>query len=63
MPDEFDWTNLLDVGGLVNTEAAPAAASIPFMITRAQRARLRDLGYSDEAVSTMTPEEAQRLQH
>jgi hypothetical protein len=60
-PHKFDWTKLLDVDGLVNTEQAATPASVPFMITQAQKARLRDLGYSDEAISAMTPEEAHRL--
>lgn len=41
--------------------AAPAenAASVPFMITQAQRAELRTRGFSDEAVRDMTPQQAQ----
>jgi hypothetical protein len=58
--DEFDWTKLLDVDGLVDTDAT-TPVSIPFMITKAQKAKLRELGYSDEAISMMTPEEAHRL--
>jgi hypothetical protein len=57
----FDWTKLLDVGGIVDTAASVTPASIPFMITRAQRARLQELGYSEETISTMTPEEAHRF--
>ena len=47
MPDEFDWSKLLDTTGLVDTAAPPA--SIPFMMTKAQKARLRELGYPDDA--------------
>lgn len=61
MADDFDWTKFLDVTGLVNTEASALPASIPFMITNARKVRLRDLDYSDEAISTMTPEEAHQL--
>jgi hypothetical protein len=61
MADEFDWTKLLDVDGLVNTEQPATPASVLFMITQAQKARLRDLGYSDAVISAMTPEEAQRM--
>ena len=42
-----------------NSEVASVAvASIPFMITQAQRARLRDLGHTDEEIKEMTPDEA-----
>ena len=60
MPDNFDWTKLLDVTGLVDTESTPPA-SVSFMITKAQKDRLREIGYSDDLISTMTPEEAHRL--
>jgi hypothetical protein len=61
MADEFDWTKLLDMDGLVNTEQPATPASVPFMITQAQKARLRDVGYSDAVISAMTPEDARRL--
>ena len=43
-------------------QAAPAAASlaVSLMITRQQRSRLRELGFSDEDIRTMTPAEAHR---
>ena len=40
---------------------AEDGASIPLMITRRQRAALRALGHTDEAVATMTPREAHAL--
>ena len=42
--------------------AAPAAASptVSLMITNQQRARLRELGFSEEAIRLMTPAEAHR---
>jgi hypothetical protein len=61
MADNFDWTKLLDMDGLVNTEPTRTPASVAFMITQEQKARLRDLGYSDAVISTMTPEDAHRL--
>ena len=60
MPDNFDWTRLLDVTGLIYTDGTPPA-SVSFMITQAQKVRLREIGYSDDLISTMTPEEAHRL--
>jgi hypothetical protein len=61
MTDNFDWTKLLDLDGLVNTGPPRMSASVPFMITQAQKARLSDLGYSDAVISAMTPEDAHRL--
>lgn len=44
---------------LTVVEPAPAnVASIPFMITQEMRAKLRDLGSSDEDIAKMTPQEA-----
>ena len=57
-PDNFDWGKLLDSDMPVDTRPS---ASVSFMITRLQRARLRELGYSDERISAMTPEEAHRI--
>jgi hypothetical protein len=31
---------------------------MPFMITNAQKAKLRAIGYDDDAISKMTPEQA-----
>jgi hypothetical protein len=36
------------------------AAQMPFMITNAQKAKLRAIGYDDDAISKMTPEQAHR---
>jgi hypothetical protein len=52
MTDDFDWTKLLDLDGLVNTGPPRMSASVPFMITQAQKARLSDLGYSDAVKNT-----------
>ena len=38
-----------------------AVARIPFMITQAQRARLRKLGRTDDEIKEMTPAEAHRI--
>ena len=41
--------------------AAPGdAVGVSLMITRRQRAQLRDLGFSDETIGAMTPLEAHR---
>ena len=45
-------------------EVAPApgtVASIPFMITKAMKARLRDLGKTDAEIAALTPAEAHAL--
>jgi hypothetical protein len=36
------------------------AGQMPFMITNAQKAKLRSIGYDDDAISKMTPEQAHR---
>jgi hypothetical protein len=36
-------------------------AQVPLMITLAQKERLRDMGYSDEQIVNMTPEQAHKL--
>ena len=61
MADNFDWTKLLDMDGLVNTQPPRTLASVSFMVTQEQKARLRDLGYSDAVISAMTPEDVHRL--
>jgi hypothetical protein len=61
MADDFDWTKLLDIDGIVDTQPPRTLASVGFMITQEQKARLRDLGYSDAVISAMTPEDAHRL--
>jgi hypothetical protein len=42
-----------------STEQASAQTS--FMITLAQKQRLRQLGYSEAAISEMTPQDAHRI--
>ncbi len=37
-----------------------APAQIPFMITKAQKQRLREMGHDDDAISRMTPEQAHK---
>lgn len=54
-------------GAPVPPEAAPAltpppaGASVPFMITKANEANLRQLGYTQEAIDAMKPEAAQQI--
>jgi len=33
-------------------------AQVPFMITQAQKQQLRDLGYSEDAIRNMTPQQS-----
>jgi hypothetical protein len=40
---------------------AAASAQTSFMITLAQKQRLRELGYSETAISAMTPQDAHRI--
>ena len=42
-------------------DAADNVASVSFMITNARRVALRELGYSDQQIRTMTPVEAHRI--
>jgi hypothetical protein len=42
-------------------DGASNSAGIAFMITNAQKARLRGLGYSDDAIAHMKPEEAHKI--
>jgi hypothetical protein len=39
----------------------PASARTSFMITLAQKQQLRQLGYSEAAISAMTPQDAHRI--
>jgi len=57
MVDNFDWSKIFDLARFDRVQSA----AVSFMITRVQRERLRALGYSDEAISTMTPEEAHQI--
>ena len=59
----FDFSSLLDFGETVRFDVplSPSAPSnVSFMITRRQKEQLRSLGYSDDAIATMTPTEAHR---
>jgi hypothetical protein len=40
---------------------AEAGAQASFMITLAQKQQLRQLGYSEAAISAMTPQDAHRI--
>jgi hypothetical protein len=44
----------------VIVEAPPQNLRMPFMITKAQKAKLRAMGYDDDAISQMAPEQAHR---
>jgi hypothetical protein len=43
---------------VASSEEAPFKASVPFMITAAMRAQLRERDFSDEAIRNMTPQQA-----
>jgi hypothetical protein len=45
----------------LGSASAQASAQVPFMITTAQKQRLREMGYDDEAIRSMTPETAHKL--
>jgi hypothetical protein len=48
-------------GGGDGDGASRDYAGAPFMITTAQKAQLRELGYSDAAIANMRPEEAHKI--
>ena len=59
--EEAFLDGLRQANDLQQSPAATAAASPPsvsLMITNQQRAELRELGFSDESIRTMTPAEA-----
>lgn len=62
-PDEPDFANLLDFSDLIPTTLMPDSTpdQISFIITQAQKANLRALGYDDEVIRLMKPEEAHSL--
>jgi hypothetical protein len=63
MDDEkpvFDFAALLDSGDLLRLTVANTAA-IPLMITRAQKARLHDMGYTDAEIFEMAPADAHAI--
>jgi flavorubredoxin len=41
-------------------EAPAQYGQMPFMITNAQKEKLRAIGYDDDAISKMTPQQAHR---
>jgi hypothetical protein len=45
----------------MSTAQREQSAQVPFMITAAQKQRLREMGHHDEAIRAMTPEEAHKL--
>jgi hypothetical protein len=47
-----------DATGGTDNEPRPG---VPFMITQAQRQRLREIGHDEEAIQNMTPEAAHKL--
>jgi hypothetical protein len=54
----------LPIDSPLRGESADAPASmdgIPFMITQAMKAKLRDRGYSDDQISNLTPEQAHAI--
>jgi hypothetical protein len=44
--------------GIPATATGANAAQLPFMITKAQKEQLRQMGHDDAAISEMTPEQA-----
>jgi hypothetical protein len=52
-----DGHELPDVSQVI-VEAPAAYAQMTFMITKAHKVKLRAMGYDDDAISKMTPEEA-----
>lgn len=56
-PREADGSDEAD--GQAPGKAGPTVASVPFMITRAQRAALRRAGASEEEIRHMKPDEVQ----
>lgn len=57
----FDLSALLDCSELLPLLNEPVQAGIPLLITLAQKARLRDMGYMDAAISEMTPANAHAI--
>jgi hypothetical protein len=45
----------------VDDEYQAPPAQVPFMITRSQKKRLREMGHDQEAIENMTPEAAHKL--
>jgi len=60
VPDDF--SHLLDAGDLVQTAESSRSQETPppisFLITGAQREKLRTIGYEEAVIGAMTPEDA-----
>jgi hypothetical protein len=63
MNDDLDLSGLLDSGELIPTEVISASPpeQISLIITQAQRAKLRSIGFDEAVIGLMKPEEAHRL--
>jgi hypothetical protein len=61
--DDMDFSDLLDSSDFIPTEviAAPLPEQISLIITHAQRARLRRIGFDDAVIALIKPKEAHRL--
>ncbi len=51
----LDFSTLFDRGDLLRLTEEPKHAAISFLITLAQKERLREMGYSDAAIFEMAP--------
>ncbi|WP_131114362.1 hypothetical protein [Lichenihabitans psoromatis] len=71
MTDPNEWLKRLITDALARTpepandtgepeDPAIEPAAVSLMITRQQRARLRELGWTDDQIREMTPDEAHR---
>ena len=62
-PDESEFLSFLDFDNLIPTGEIlpPASEQLSLMITQAQRAELREMGYGEAIIHVMKPEEAHRL--
>jgi hypothetical protein len=49
------------LGAAAPRAAAGAGGQVPFMITQAQKEALREKGFEDDKIATMTPEKAHQL--
>jgi hypothetical protein len=63
MNDDMDFSGLLDSSDFIPTEviSAPLPEQISLIITRAQKSRLRWIGFDEAVIALMKPEEAHRL--
>ena len=62
-PDQPDFSGLLDFSNLIPTaEASNAPAQqISFFITRAQKEQLLEMGFEEEEIREMKPEDAHKF--